>query len=354
MPGGRPPLPTSDLDHVLEHAAGAWDDLRGGRLFITGGTGFFGAWMLESFLRANDELRLGATAVVLTRDPARFAELAPRVAGHPTIATHNGDVRSFDAPAGPFTHVLHMATETALAGSATASFNTAVDGTTRVLDLAVASGTKKLLLTSSGAVYGVQPPDLPRITEGFLGAPRSEDSTAGYGHGKRAAEFLCCAAAADTGLAVKIARCFAFVGPGLPLDGTFAVGNLIRDALRGDAIEVTGDGTARRSYLYAADLAAWLWTILVRGASGRPYNVGSGADVSIAELAATVARVVRPGIPVRIGGTPSFGQLASRYVPDVARAETELGLRPLVALDDAIARTAAWHQGRSSDGPLGR
>lgn len=352
MPGSSArPLPQPDLDLVLEHTRGLWEELRGGRLFVTGGTGFFGRWMLESFLRVNDELGLGAEAIVLARDPRRFAVAAPHVAGHGAILLHPGDVRTFELPAREATHVLHMATETALSSSATASFETAVAGTQRVLDLCARQGVRGLLLTSSGAVYGTQPPELDRIPEEYAGAPRPEDAAAGYGHGKRAAEFLCSAAAAQTGLEAKIARCFAFVGPMLPLDANFAIGNFIRDALTRDSIEVSGDGTPRRAYLYAADLAIWLWTILFTGEMARPYNVGSDDDVSIAELAGLVARVVRPDIPVRIAASPTRGTPPARYVPSTVRAARELGLQVRIPLDEAVLRTAQWY----SAGPtLGR
>jgi dTDP-glucose 4,6-dehydratase len=349
MPGSNArPLPEQDLDHVLEHTQGLWEDLRGGRLFVTGGTGFFGRWMLESFLRANEELSLGARATVLTRDPDRFAEAAPHVAGHAAVMLHPGDVKSFDFPDSDCTHVVHMATEAGPGMSPSASFKTAIVGTERVLSFAALHGARKLLLTSSGAVYGMQPPDSERLSEEYIGAPRPEDAGAGYGHGKRAAEYLCSVAAAQTGLEVKIARCFAFVGPLLPLDGNFAIGNFIRDALTRDHIEVLGDGTARRSYLYAADLAVWLWTILVKGESGRPYNVGSEADLSISDVAHLVARVVQPDIPIRIAGSPVAEALPARYVPSTARAAGELDLHGRVMLDEAVLRMAHWYR----EGPM--
>jgi dTDP-glucose 4,6-dehydratase len=351
MPGSSSqPLPSEDLEHVLENTRGLWEDMRGARLFITGGTGFLGRWMLESFLRANDELQLNAQVTVLTRDPDRSAEAAPHVARHAAVTLHPGDINSFDFPASDATHVLHMATESGPGMSQRASFGTAVAGTERVLAFAGLSGAGKLLLTSSGAVYGVQPRDVDRLLEDYVGAPSPHDASAGYGHGKRAAEYLCSVAAAESDLQAKIARCFAFVGPLLPLDANFAIGNFIRDALFGDRIEVSGDGTARRSYLYAADLAVWLWTILVKGESARPYNVGSEADLSIADLAHLVARVVRPGIPIHVAVEPVAGASAARYVPSTERARTELGLRGRVMLDEAVSQTAQWY----SAGPTRR
>src|SRR5580704_7039544 len=104
------PLPTSDLDHILNETRPLWEEMRGNRIFITGGTGFFGCWLLESFAWACDRLNLGAEAVVLTRRPEAFADKAPHLARNPNILLWQGDVCSFAFPAGAFSHVIHAAT----------------------------------------------------------------------------------------------------------------------------------------------------------------------------------------------------------------------------------------------------
>jgi nucleoside-diphosphate-sugar epimerase len=193
-------------------------------------------------------------------------------------------------------------------------------------------------------VYGRQPADLTHVPEDYLGAPDPLDPFTAYGQAKRASEFLCAAYAQTHGLEVAIARCFAFVGPHLPLDVHYAIGNFIRDALRGGPIHINGDGTPRRSYLYAADLAVWLWTILFRGESGRAHNVGSDADLSIRELADEVRKAVAPRAEIQIANRQSpTANRPERYVPDIARARTELGLDVWISLPDSIIRTAAWH-----------
>ena len=170
------------------------------------------------------------------------------------------------------------------------------------------------------------------------------DPAAAYGHSKRVSEFLCASYAQVYGFAAVIARLFAFLGPHLPLDGNFAIGNFVRDALAGGPIRVHGDGSPYRSYLYAADLAVWLWTLLLRGESAVPYNVGSSSAVTIRELAGRVRDVVEPGAAIEIARPPAPGAPALRYVPSVRRAEEGLGLGAWIPLDEGLRRMAAWHR----------
>lgn len=335
-----------DLDHILAHTLELWEELRGENLFITGGTGFFGCWLLESLLWANDKLDLHCSVTVLTRSPDSFRARAPHLAEHPSVTIIKGTTHAFDFPKGFFSHVIHAATETSPRLEEidpVDKFVRNIDGTRRVLDFARVSGARRFLFTSSGAVYGKQPPDVPLIPEHYAGAPETTDLHTSYGQSKRASEFLCAAYAHQYGFQALIARCFAFVGPWLPLDSNLAIGNFIRDAMKQRTIRVNGDGTPYRSYLYASDLVIWLWTILFRGQSCRPYNVGSDRDISIGELAQQVKELISPAIQVEVVGEPVSGKPADRYVPSVERCKTELGLQVRVSLAEAICRTRNWH-----------
>lgn len=336
-----------DLSFILQRTSTLWDELRNQNLFIAGGTGFFGHWLVESFIYANDHLGLNAKVTILSRNPEAFAQSSPLIVQHPSITILKGDIRTFDFPAGDFPLVIHAATE-ARAKMANEEpqlmFDTIIEGTRHLLDFASVCGTRKLLFTSSGAVYGKQPAELSHIPEDYLGGPNPVDVGSAYGEGKRAAEMLCALYSKRYGFSVKIARCFAFVGPFLPLDAHFAIGNFIRDALNSDSIVVRGDGTPLRSYLYAADLAIWLWTILFMGQNCQAYNVGSANKVSISELAKEISQKITPRVPVKFINSDPVRFDNYNYVPSVSKTEKELNLSVLIDRSEGIDKTIKWYK----------
>lgn len=311
---------------------------------MTGGTGLFGRWFLECFIRANDVLNLGMSMLVLSRNPRLLQEEAPHLVANPAISFHHGDIRDFSFPEGEFSHIIHAATTTARATfdneDSLVKFDTVVQGTRRALEFAVRCKARKFLLTSSGSVYGKSPQGMKHIPEEYRGAPDPANIGSDLGEGKRVAEFLCTYYGEKHGLEIKIARCFSFVGPYLPLDIHYAIGNFIRDALYNDVITINGDGSPVRSYLYLGDLMIWLLTLLIKGKSGRVYNVGSDLPISIHDLAFLVRDTLCPGKVVSIQGRRDIGVGGDWYVPNIQRARNELGLNVWTPIQDAIRFTA--------------
>jgi nucleoside-diphosphate-sugar epimerase len=341
-------LPTDDLDLALSLTPEFWRRYQGARLFITGGTGFIGQWVVQTIQRANETCQARMELLVLTRDPRQAACQCAGVFDRPDTRLVAGDVCDPLPALGAFDLCIHAATDVGDSmrpAQPLKMFESIVIGTRRVLDAALAASARRFLLTSSGAVYGTQPPELERVPESYSGAPSPILPAAAYGNGKRAAEWLvsaCSAQASRDGFGGCSARIFALLGPGLPGDAGFAAGNFIRDVVSGRAINIAGDGRPLRSYLYMADCAAWLLRILEAGTPGDAYNVGSEDAISIADLARAVAVAAGGDVGIEVARRPVEGMPAPRYIPDTSKARHELGLAESIPLRSALAKTIAW------------
>lgn len=341
-------LPTHDLDSILSRMGGQWESLRNESLFITGGTGLFGRWLLESLSHANRAFGLNLKVTVLTRDAQSFAEKAPHLAQDPAIDFHRGDVRDFAFPNRRYSYIIHGATtsaeETFNGEDPLRKFDTLVSGTRRTLDFAVHCQARRFLFLSSGVAYGTPPAGMDFVAEDYIGAPDTTDADTALGQAKRTAEFLCACYADKHGLDYSVARCFSFVGPFLPLDLHYAIGNFIGQALFEDKIVVKGDGSPVRSYLYLADLVTWLLTLLLKGRNGQIYNVGSDHAIGIRELAKLVRDTLSPQKNVDILGQSNYSvgnAVRNCYVPGIEKARREFGLDVWTSLPEAIHWYAA-------------
>lgn len=337
--------PLSDLNEVLVAAGPDLRALQDARLFLTGGTGYIGCWLLACLLHADAAWSLNMTLTVLTRDPKRFAAQHPELARHPSVRLIEGDIIDCTFPMETYTHVIHGATDVIAQVPPLKTFDVTVTGTRRLLDFARRCAATRVLLMSSGAIYGKIPPEIDRISEDYTGAPPTDVIASAYGIGKLVTEWLGTAYGEAGVMTCSSARIFAQIGPSLPLDKQFAAGNFLLNALQDEPFLIKGDGTPRRSYMYATDLVAWLLGILVRGQPGRAYNVGSDHGVSIRELALAIARETGQAAErIVVLGQPAPGAAPARYVPDIRRSANELNLQIRVSLDDAIRRTYAWYR----------
>ena len=342
-----PPVPgilEQDLDAALGRTRDRWTDLSGARLFVTGVTGFVGTLLLESIAHARAHTGVDLRVVALVRDPHRLFTRMPWAAQSRWLDIVCGDVQTFNLDVGAIDFAIHAANTGSpreIVADPDGVARMVVDGSLRVREMSAAAGVRRILQISSGSVSGAHFTPAPPIAEDDPGIPIGEGAAECLARAKRDAEHALLAASRKSGApAIVLARGFALCGPWIPLDSAFAFGNFIGAALRHEPIRVSGDGTPVRSYLYAGDLVVWLWNLLLKGESGRAYNVGSEHAVSIRELAHRVSDLL--GGAVEIAEVPVPGAGAHWHVPSTARARNELGLEETVQLDEAIARTAKW------------
>ena len=345
MPQPLKPLPPEDLEHVLEHTRELWSEASGKSFFITGGTGFFGMWLLESFAHINDQLALGMRATILTRDPAAFAQKAPHLTARHDLQFIQGDICSFPFPEGHFDYIIHAASD--LSGTQSQNpvsfIESTLNGCRRVVKLACDRGAKRFLFASSGAVYGPMTEGRKHLHENASVSAMPLQSRSAYMEAKRLGELICSMECENHGVTATIARGFAFMGPYLPLDSHLAAPTFLQAALCGKEIVIQGHGQTVRSYLYGADLAIWLFTILLRGEHARPYNLGSDIPITISQLAESTAKACGSRAGIRILGNLQPHETAEVYLPDINRACTELGLGVFTPFEESLKRTVLYH-----------
>ncbi len=302
------------------------------RIFVTGGTGFFGKSILSQWQRTpqpNTEL------VILSRNSDTFLSCNPCFQGITDVSFINGDVRNFAFPDGDFSAVIHAATPATQFITDAEISSIILEGTKRVLEFCKIRSIQKLLYISSGAVYGEMPSGVKQMAESMPCQPQTV-----YGKSKLQAEYLCL----DSGMECRIARCFAFVGEYLPLNQHFAIGNFILDCLQQRPIHIKGDGTALRSYLYARDLVHQLWALIDCADPDLIINIGSDRAISIRALAELIRDCAETKNEIMVSNLSGVNRTTSCYIPDISLARRLLKIGELTSLETALRQVIHFHR----------
>ncbi|MBK7957632.1 MAG: NAD-dependent epimerase/dehydratase family protein [Bacteroidetes bacterium] len=338
-------LPKEDIQYINSNLSGLVEKLKNKSIFITGGTGFIGKWRVEGLVHLNEENRLNLELYILSRDEKAAKKHFDSVFPNHSINFIEGDIRSFSFPNTKVDFIIHAATD----ASAKMNNEQPIDmmdiiynGTNRALMLAKRDQAKFLHI-SSGAIYGKQPDAIESFSETFIGGPDISTHLSAYGETKRSTEVLCYAYNKQCGIDFNIARCFAVVGPYLPVDTHIAIGNCINNALKGEDIIVKSDGKPLRTYMYAADLTIWLIHILLNGESCQAYNVGGEEIISIKELAHLVQSVQGTGSVKILNQNPPI-YINLNYICDMRKAKQAFGFESQTSLLESISKTIQYHK----------
>jgi UDP-glucose 4-epimerase len=297
------------------------------RVLITGGAGFLGVALAHRLVR--DGHRVQVLDDLSVGDPARLPKEAHFTRGDvrdvPRLWTLLRDVEC----------VYHLAARVFVAESVLypREYNDVnVGGTVSVMEAMRDAGVKRVVFTSSGAVYGNQ-------THQPVHEELEPDTDSPYAVSKLAAEHYVRTIGRLWGIETVILRVFNAYGPGqfAPVYRAPVIPALMRQALSGSSLVIFGDGTQTRDFVYVDDVVnALVAAATAKSVNRAIINVGSGQEISINELAQRVELVT--GCPVRLLYSQAEDGGVPRLVADLAMAQEKLGFRARVSLEEGLRR----------------
>ncbi len=302
------------------------------RALVTGGAGFLGSHLCERLLKDGDEVICldnyfsGRRANVLhLRDYDNF-ELMRHDIVEP-ILLEVDRIYHLACPASPV-HYQYNPVKT---------IKTSVMGTINMLGLAKRVRAR-ILLTSTSEVYG--DPEVHPQTEDYWGHVNPIGERSCYDEGKRVAECLMMNYHRQNKVDVRIVRIFNTYGPRMAINDGRVVSNFCVAALKGEPLEIYGDGQQTRSFAYVDDIIdAIVRMMRVEGLTG-PVNIGNPDEFTVEELARLTVELT--GSSSQIVRRPARADDPVRRKPDITLARKHLRWEPKVALRDGLGRSVGY------------
>ena len=331
----------SDFENIIKDTSKLWKNLKNKNIFLTGCTGFFGYWILRTFVIANKKFKLNSKAYVLTRNKSFKKDKIYKLCNDKSIFFHVGDIRNFKFPKKKFEYIIHGATtsayETFKNQSPLEKASVIIDGTKNILNFAKKCSCKKFLYLSSGAVYHIKSSSKKKFLETSPLTQIKDDNNV-LGRAKRIAELQINLQSNKKYFKTNIARCFSFVGPLLPLNIHYALGNFLKNSISNKSIQIKSDGKSIRSYMYVTDLIVWLFHIFFNGKNSEIYNIGSENKISILNLAKLVKKTLNNKKKISYKKS-NLSFIKSTYVPSTLKIRKELKMHQKINLNEAIQKT---------------
>lgn len=289
------PLYEEDLSYINNYEL-PWNKLEGKTILVTGGSGLIGSAFIDAMIYRNETKASGINIWVLARNEQtileRFGEYLKRDYFHYLCQDVSKQIR-IDSPIDYILHGAGKGDPYSFAADPVGIMNANYLGMYHVMELAREKGTCKVVYISSGEIYGNQPPEY-RPEEGVRETdyayvdilnPRSC-----YASAKRAAETLCAAHIRQFGADLSIARPCHIYGSTMLASDNRVVGEFLRKANKKEPIVLKSQGLQERSYCYVADAITALFLILLRGETGKAYNIADRYSViTIRDMAKLLA-----------------------------------------------------------------
>ncbi len=324
-----------DLISISNSLSEEKESLRNSRILVTGATGFFGKWILSSIIHLNDNSDTNISVIAISRNPDKFLKNFNEF-NRSDITFIKTDLKNLKSVNSEIDYIIHAGMDVSVT-----LHNNSVDTienekviTDNILKIYHTNKVKKLLYTSSGAYYDKCFQDEKRPDEEY----KPEQYSTEYGQAKFNSEqsFI------NANINFSIARCFAFIGPHLPLTGAYAAGNFINNVLQEEDIIIKGNGTPIRSYLYMSDLMIYLFKMLC-SKERLILNVGSDKELSIKDLADKITKHSSKS-KVKVL-SDKLEKRISCYSPNLEKLNKTFNrISEHVSLDEAIKKTIAFYK----------
>ena len=314
--------------------------------FLTGCTGFFGIWILCTFNELIKKHKLNTKIYVLTRNKNIKKTSIYNLSRNQKIKFIFGDIQKFNFTNNikNINYIIHGATTSAEETFKGQNFNKKkkiiINGTKKVLRNAKKFNCNKIFYFSSGAVYkNLDKNRIIKETDPIYKNTKFEKkdhNISVLGKSKAQAEKLIISFCKKNKIKYTIGRFFTFVGPYMPINVHYAIGNFIHSKINKRKIILKSDGKSKRSYMYIADCITYFFLMLFGDKNNHIYNVGSDKKISIKELAILVDKITTKKDGIKID---QKNKTTTCYIPSTKKIRKDFPKFNLTSINKSISKT---------------